>query len=187
MKKIIDKARVYRYNSIVKVEMMKLQVEQAMKEEGRKFPFSFMEPAVALGDVAAFSWKTHNVAVEGLFWFDGCHLVIHGTVQTSGIYRCGRCLTPVSVDRKETLSEVYGTEAVLPEDVEPYNGEYIDLTKTVRETLVLSEPMRVLCRPDCKGLCPQCGANLNEGPCSCPDDRIDPRMEKLGELLKSNR
>jgi uncharacterized protein len=166
---------------------MKLQVEQAHKEEGIKFPFSFSEPAAKLGEVDAFPWKSHTVTVEGEFWFDGRHLVVAGTITTSGVYPCSRCLTPVSVDRKETLSEVYGTEAELPEDVEPYNGEYIDLTKTVRETLVLSEPMRVLCRPDCKGLCPQCGANLNEGPCSCPDDRIDPRLEKLGELLKSNR
>ena len=101
------------------------------------------------------------------------------------MYTCSRCLSPVSVDRNETLSEVYGTEAELPEDVLPYNGEYIDLTETIRETLILSEPMRVLCRPDCKGLCPQCGANLNDGPCSCPTDKIDPRLEVLAQLLQS--
>jgi uncharacterized protein len=164
---------------------MKLQVEEARNNEGRKYSFSFVEPAAALGDVDMFPWKSQNVAVEGEYWFDGNYMVVLGTVYTSGTYICSRCLTPVSVDRKETLSGVYGTEAELPEDVLPYNGEYIDLTETIRETLILSEPMKVLCRPDCKGLCPQCGADLNEGPCSCPTDKIDPRFAVLGGLVNN--
>ena len=154
---------------------MKLQVEEALKEAGKSFPFSFECPAAELGEVDDLPWKDATVVVD----------VVQGTIQTSGMYTCSRCLSPVSVDRNETLSEVYGTEAELPEDVLPYNGEYIDLTETIRETLILSEPMRVLCRPDCKGLCPQCGANLNDGPCSCPTDKIDPRLEVLAQLLRS--
>ena len=164
---------------------MKLQVEEALKEAGKSFPFSFECPAAELGEVEDLPWKDATVVVDGAYWFDGNHMVVQGTIQTSGKYTCSRCLSPVSVDRKETLSEVYGTEAELPEDVLPYNGEYIDLTETIRETLILSEPMRVLCRPDCKGLCPQCGANLNDGPCSCPTDKIDPRLEVLAQLLRS--
>ncbi len=164
---------------------MKLQVEEAIKEMGKSFPFSFTSPAAELGDVAGLPWEDATVTVAGTYLFDGNHLIVQGTIRTSGVYPCSRCLTPVSVDRNETLSEVYGTEAELPDDVLPYNGEYIDLTETIRETLILSEPMKVLCRPDCKGLCPQCGANLNEGPCSCPTDRIDPRLAVLGDLLKS--
>lgn len=163
---------------------MKLQVEEARNNEGKKFTFSFEEPAAVLGDIDMYPWKDNIISVQGAFWSDGNHLVVQGTIHTSGIYPCSRCLTPVSVDRKETLSEVFGTEAQLPEDVLPYNGEYIDLTEAIRDTLILSEPMRVLCREDCKGLCPQCGANLNEGPCSCPTDKIDPRLAKLGELFK---
>ncbi|ERT57877.1 MULTISPECIES: YceD family protein [Megasphaera] len=162
---------------------MKLQVEDARQERDRKFPFSFKKPAAALGEVEAFPWKDNEVTVVGKFWYDGSHIIVRGTVHTSGVYPCGRCLTPVSVDRKERLSEVYGTEAELPPDVLPYNGEYIDLTETIREILILSEPMNVLCRPDCAGFCPQCGANLNDGPCSCPTERIDPRLAVLNDLL----
>lgn len=164
---------------------MKLQVEEARKEPGKQFPFSFEVPAAALGEVDGLPWEHQPIAVEGVFWFDGNHIVVQGTIRTHGAYTCSRCLTPVPVDRNATLSEVYGTEAALPDDVLPYNGEYIDLTETIRENLILSEPMKVLCRPDCKGLCPQCGKNLNEGPCSCPTDRIDPRLEVLGDLFKS--
>lgn len=165
--------------------MMKLQVEQARKEEGREFPFSFAIPAMELGSVEAFPWKNQQVAVDGTYWFDGRYLAIRATISTTGVYECSRCLTPVSVDRSETISERYGDEESLPDDVLSYNGESIDITETVREALILSEPMQVLCRPDCKGLCPNCGANLNDGPCSCPTDHIDPRMAVLGELLKS--
>ena len=164
---------------------MKLQVEEALKEAGKSFPFSFECPDAELGDVDEFPWKDATVAIDGTYGFDGNHIVVHGNIRVSGGYTCSRCLSPVLVDRNETLSEVYGTEAGLPEDVLPYNGEYIDLTETIRETLILSEPMRVLCRPDCKGLCPQCGANLNDGPCSCPTDNIDPRLDVLAQLLRS--
>lgn len=164
---------------------MKLQVAEAIKDQGKPFPFSFKTPATELGDVDTLPWKDQMILVDGSYWFDGNHMVVRGEIHTAGMYSCSRCLTPVSVDRNATLSEVYGTEAELPDDVLPYNGEYIDLTETIRETLILSEPMKVLCRPDCKGMCPQCGANLNEGPCSCPTDRIDPRLAVLGDLLKS--
>ena len=54
----------------------------------------------------------------------------------------------------------------------------------VEECLFINEPFKVLCDEDCKGLCPSCGANLNQEQCSCGDDTdIDPRMEALKELL----
>ena len=164
---------------------MKLQVEQAIKEAGREFPFSFVTPAAVFGNVEAFPWKSHDVAVEGAYWFDGRHIAVRGTVRTVGVYACSRCLTPVTVERNGILSETYGSEEDLPEGVEPYMGEYIDLTEAVRDTLILSEPMQVLCRPDCKGLCPQCGADLNQGDCGCRTDSIDPRLAVLGNLLKT--
>ena len=148
---------------------MRIQVENARKEEGKHSSFSFVQPASKLGDIDDMPWKDNDISVEGEYWFDGSHLIVEGVIHT----------------RDAALSEVYGTEAQLPEDVNPYNGEYIDLTETIRELLILSEPMKVLCRPDCAGLCPQCGANLNEGACSCPTDRIDPRLAVLSDWLKS--
>ena len=85
---------------------MKLQVEEALKEEGKKIPFFFEEPAADLGDVSAFPWCGHKVAVEGAFWSDGNHLVVRGTVRTRGTYACSRCLEPVSVDRNVTRRQL---------------------------------------------------------------------------------
>lgn len=59
----------------------------------------------------------------------------------------------------------------------------LDVDELVVSDILLSLPMKHLCRPDCKGLCPTCGRNLNEGPCGCKKP-IDPRLEALGKLLE---
>jgi uncharacterized protein len=53
----------------------------------------------------------------------------------------------------------------------------------VRELALLDVPMRPLCRPDCQGLCMNCGQNLNEGDCGCEEEEIDPRLEALRKFL----
>ena len=59
----------------------------------------------------------------------------------------------------------------------------LDVDELVVSDILLSLPMKHLCLPDCKGLCPTCGRNLNEGPCGCKKP-IDPRLEALGKLLE---
>ncbi|MEO7658752.1 MAG: DUF177 domain-containing protein, partial [Pyrinomonadaceae bacterium] len=58
----------------------------------------------------------------------------------------------------------------------------IDMAEVVREQLLLVQPEQIFCREDCKGLCPQCGANLNLIDCKCADDDIDPRWAALKNL-----
>jgi uncharacterized protein len=78
---------------------------------------------------------------------------------------------------------------VLPpaEDVEDegtatYRGGKADVAEILREALLLETPFSVLCRPDCKGLCQTCGADLNAGPCGCGGKAVDPRLAVLGKL-----
>lgn len=59
-----------------------------------------------------------------------------------------------------------------------------DVSELVRTMLIVSLPMRFLCSEDCKGLCPKCGANLNEKSCGCSLREVDPRLSKLTEYLK---
>ncbi|MFN3694656.1 MAG: YceD family protein, partial [Ignavibacterium sp.] len=73
-----------------------------------------------------------------------------------------------------------------PEDTEDINITYIkretdkiDFDNDVREFAILAIPMKKLCKEDCKGLCPRCGADLNFEQCTCPKEEIDPRWEKL--------
>ena len=61
--------------------------------------------------------------------------------------------------------------------------ERLDLDALVLEDLIMDMPGQYLCREDCKGLCPSCGKNLNEGPCECGEPQVDPRLEVLRQLL----
>jgi uncharacterized protein len=109
---------------------------------------------------------------------------------------CSRCAKPVDVPVEiEIEDECALSEIDQPasyeadpesEDVEPVpilDDDVLDLSELVRQNLVVSLPPVPLCSPDCRGLCPQCGQDLNVAQCSCGEERIDPRLEKLRELL----
>jgi uncharacterized protein len=70
------------------------------------------------------------------------------------------------------------------EDLETsyYRDDQIDLSELLREQFYLALPMKPLCRDDCRGLCPECGINLNAGTCTCAPTWEDPRLAALKEL-----
>lgn len=68
-------------------------------------------------------------------------------------------------------------------ETSPIIDGHIDIRPLVADVLSLSLSMKPLCRPDCKGLCPVCGRNLNEGKCTCAVEVIDPRLAGLGSML----
>lgn len=113
-------------------------------------------------------------------------LYAQGQLAATAPAECARCLTGLEQTLTTTLGELY----IYPPENAPEGaltvGEdaYLDLTPVVREDMLLSIPMQSLCRPLCKGLCPQCGKNWNEGPCDCEDETIDPRLAGLADLLK---
>jgi uncharacterized protein len=82
---------------------------------------------------------------------------------------------------------VFATEQLNEEDdggvrsFEP-EGQKLELSKAVREEMILAVNPYVVCDPDCQGLCPQCGANLNEDSCHCIGDKGDPRWGPLQDL-----
>ncbi len=71
---------------------------------------------------------------------------------------CSRCLREFKVDLKKNLRLNYQVNRAEP---------IIDLDQDIKEEIILDYPIKPLCNPDCKGLCPKCGENLNEGGCSC--------------------
>lgn len=100
---------------------------------------------------------------------------------------CRRCLTPVDVPVSERAGLVFTTDPDAGEGegyyLVPARAQEIDLREALREELLLAVPQFVECRPDCKGLCPTCGTNLNEGPCGCAKAQ-DPRWDALRALAK---
>jgi len=100
---------------------------------------------------------------------------------------CARCLTtfplPLVIDFTElyAFAQKYVTESglILPDD-----GN-VDLEPLVQEYMLLEVPLNPLCKPDCKGLCPICGGNLNEEICDHDAEAVDPRLIALKKLLNS--
>jgi uncharacterized protein len=118
-----------------------------------------------------------------------------GTVTTELELACSRCLEPFRLpvaapfDLRYLPASEASTEAdreVDDEDLETsyYENDAIDLNGLLREQFYLALPMKPLCQDDCRGLCPQCGTNLNTGSCSCAPVWEDPRLAPLKNLLK---
>ena len=98
---------------------------------------------------------------------------------------CRRCLEPVEVKVEAEIRALFTQDPDALEEPDSYplapDATEIDLAPAVREELVLAVPRYVLCREDCRGLCPRCGHDLNAGPCGCPPP-ADPRWGALAAL-----
>jgi DUF177 domain-containing protein len=108
-------------------------------------------------------------------------IVASGRVRGRWSAVCSRCLTPLETDFDFHLREVFEADPV-EEETYPLRNDEIDLEQPLRDVVVPELPFVPLCRTDCAGLCPTCGANLNEGACDCPPVAADPRWEALRDL-----
>jgi uncharacterized protein len=118
---------------------------------------------------------------------------LRGELRAKVSVPCARCLKPVELPIEVKFAERF-VPAVEWRDEEAhelqedelnlavFDGEAIELDDVVREEIVLAIPGQVLCREDCKGLCPVCGIARNESPCNCETTAVDIRWEKLKDL-----
>jgi uncharacterized protein len=108
---------------------------------------------------------------------------------------CARCLEPVAHSLNWAFDLLYrpqgvdrvGDEVAISEadtEIGYYQGEGVLLEDALREQVLLATPVKMLCREDCQGLCPQCGRNRNTDPCNCELHPSDPRWEALSEIKK---
>ena len=97
---------------------------------------------------------------------------------------CDRCAEPVVRDYEKSFVHTIVRETQSGEDWILAPEERLDLDALILEDVLLDMPGQFLCGEDCKGLCPVCGKNWNEGPCGCGADAVDPRLEVLRQLLE---
>jgi uncharacterized protein len=108
-------------------------------------------------------------------------LLVRGHLSGEVVVNCRRCLEPVLQRVDDEVSFLFrsGIDRLTAEEEEVYalpeGAREVDLTDAVREHLILSLPRFVVCREGCRGLCPRCGVNLNEGTCTCEEDDTDER------------
>src|SRR5687768_10991164 len=169
-----------------------MRIELVTLEHGQR-DFAHVYQPAELGAVDERLTVIEPVAVKGRVRLAGAEVFVNGHIETRAEVECDRCLNkielPVSADFD--LQYITGAEyessaaAELTEDVmsvSVFDGEAIDVDEIVKEQILLAVPTRTLCRPDCKGICPDCGIDKNTGDCECGTEEIDPRWAALKNL-----
>ena len=161
-------------------------------EEGRtRLSFEVTAEEIELAD-AYFAFPT-PLQVELSVQRSLETFMVEGEIRCSVEGECCRCLAGVEKEMTAPLRLLFQRkqatamelEAVEEEDdVEIFDPgtQEVDLVDHLRDAVVTEVPVRIYCRQDCKGLCPQCGCDLNAGECSCSEETVDPRWAGLKEL-----
>lgn len=112
-------------------------------------------------------------------------LLFEGKIDGKITLECDRCTKSIdykfNIDANEKFSNNYIDNE---DDLYIFRGDTIDLGDVVKNIIVLNLPMKYICSEGCKGLCPNCGTDLNTTQCGCNNEIIDPRLEGLKKFLK---
>lgn len=139
---------------------------------GDKAPFEFSATAEKLfGEDFSADGFIGDVKIFGEVEDVGRCYVVRGRIECTKSFICDRCLAPSTGEQVHEFADEFDKSAAI--------DDWIDVTELLRDELIAGQPMKNLCKADCKGLCPVCGANLNDGECGCDRFIIDPRLEAL--------
>lgn len=145
----------------------------ALKNPGQAYPF---QAAVELPEMEVLSDPVHfnDVSVTGEFFCTGDNRIsLRAKVGATVHSRCSRCLEPVQAAVGAEIDALYATQPD-PDDPDLYSYEAhaLQLEEAVKDALLLELPLQFFCKPDCKGLCPVCGVNLNKHTCTCQEGNV---------------
>jgi uncharacterized protein len=173
---------------------LKFNVAQLLREEvGARREYEFTEAALPLDEEVTLR------QIEGRVRFTRTASGVLGDAETSGVVEmpCMRCLSSstqaITVQfRDEFHSRIEvntGLPLPKPEEEDPFyitENHLVDLGEAIREYALLALPMQPLCKPDCKGICPNCGADRNIEECRCQTEEGDDRFAALKALLDND-
>ncbi|MBK7381273.1 MAG: DUF177 domain-containing protein [Ignavibacteriales bacterium] len=115
-------------------------------------------------------------------------IILEAATTVDAEFECDRCVKIYSAQIESRYKMVYlhnqpeGDDDSVDVTYLTKDADKIDITDDVRDYLLLAVPIKKLCKEDCKGLCPRCGKNLNDGQCSCKPEEVDARWKPLLEL-----
>jgi uncharacterized protein len=166
---------------------MKIQIT-GLSEGVHEFRFSQTASALDLGE------RFHgDVAVEARLEKTGTQLSLRAAVSVEAMFICDRCTAEFRTKLTPSYRMYYvwdETEAgqIDPAEVHllPQGESILDLSDDVRQTILLAVPLKLLCREECRGLCPHCGTDLNVGTCSCFPVTEDSRWDTLRQLRQGS-
>lgn len=160
--------------------------------------------AVKVDDVSWFPERevarSGDLRVEVFLERHGARILVRGSIDVNLQQVCDRCLEefirPLHIDFSLILEQATGVEGV---EADGHGGDHsetdlvlvdqpvVDLSDLLYQQLLLALPVKVLCRPDCLGLCENCGANLNREGCRCSEKPEASAFSALGRLLKDKK
>lgn len=137
-----------------------------------------------LGDVYEF---TEPVEVKGVIKNNGESLTFTAECASTFNTRCARCGRDITVDLtfvvdEDLMQDDSGAEA---EDAVTFSDGKVEIDELILNSFFMNENGKHLCSDGCKGLCPTCGHDLNNGPCGCTSETIDPRWSALVDIMNS--
>jgi uncharacterized protein len=145
---------------------------------GTSHDSEFDFPAIQVGDDLRLTFLRGSLRFtrtsEGLY--------LEGKLASAMELECNRCLTAIDNQLAVELGDLLRYPSTDPVLGVPETG-ILDLRPLVREHFLLGIPSQPLCREGCRGLCPECGGNLNESSCTHPEAEVDPRLAALKSLL----
>jgi uncharacterized protein len=168
---------------------MKIKVSE-IPEEGLDID---AEEALEADDSGAVSKARLNLRVEK----SGADVFVSGKISARVSLSCSRCLKHLGRDLSVPVNLAYSPADAVSEEAHElspdelntgfYRDDEIDLGEVSREQVLLNVPMKPLCSDACKGICPKCGADLNEKDCGCDLGRVDHRFQILEKFLKKGK
>ena len=131
-----------------------------------------------------------NVKMDLAVTKAGDDIFVSGPAEATVKLQCSRCLAEYEMELAPSIEAPFfphsaeSTEGDEVDDgeVNYHDGEKLDLFPLLHDHLLLAVPLKPLCKEDCKGLCPKCGADLNAGPCGCKPNEPDARFAALRKL-----
>ena len=162
---------------------MWLDLRKIIESPGEKLDFAVTLDPEHLSDPAIRGFKVPPEARGEVVNTAGL-LDLRGTVRAHMHCVCDRCGTEFDRSKQIDLQATVTADPEADDDPEifPLEGDWLDLDEVLTTLFILDMDTKFLCKEDCAGLCPQCGKNLNDGPCGCKKPR-DPRMAVLEQLL----
>lgn len=184
---------------------MRIHIGKIRGKRGAYLEFRFREEFASpwemkdarLGGPVDFSGRVTNT---------GKGYLVEGLVEAEATFPCDRCLDlfPVKIqnrvqeefhsrppvdrdDDDEDEEDDGGEELSDAQEWNLFHGDAFSVETVVRDHLVLALPSKLLCRPDCRGICPRCGQNLNLRECGCSSEDVDPRLAALMDLLNKEQ
>ena len=166
---------------------MKIDLKKLTASQHASIPF---DEKIDLREETLYGAKPFQspVQISGEVTGESGVLRLKGTIKAIYSTACARCLKPLDILLTAEVDTVLSDdpEAEEEDDLFVLTGDSVDPADVLVPALILQVQMTYLCKEDCKGLCPHCGADRNEVDCDCDKKQIDPRFAALRALLDSD-